>query len=99
MATIQELREKITVIDNQIAKLQQSKREVQYELKDAIQASFEAEHGVKPGDRIKTRSGKTMFYDGFTFDSFRRIVCLCHPAKKDGTASKVPRLMIWSDFG
>lgn len=63
MATIQELREKITVIDNQIAKLQQAKREVKSEQKDAIQASFEAEHGVKPGDPIQTRSGETMFYE------------------------------------
>ena len=98
MATIQELREKITVIDNQIAKLQQGKREVQSELKDAIQASFEAEHGVKQGDPIKTRSGETMFYDGFIFDAFRSIICLCHPAKKDGTPSKAIRHMIWSDF-
>jgi len=50
------------------------------------------------GDPIKTRSGETMFYDGFIFDSFRSIVCLCHPAKKDGTASKAIRHMIWSDF-
>jgi hypothetical protein len=98
MATIQELIEKIKVIDNQIAKLQQGKREIQIELKYAIQASFETEHGVKQGDPIKTRSGETMFYDGFIFDSFRNIVCLCHPAKKDGTASKAIRHMIWSDF-
>ena len=98
MATIQELREKITVIDNQIAKLKQGKCEVQYQLKDAIQASFEAEHGVKHGDPIKTRRGETLFYDGFIFDSFRNIACLCHPAKKDGTASKAIRHMTWSDF-
>ena len=98
MATIQELREKITVIDNQIAKLKQDKREVQDELKDAIQACFEGEHGVKQGDPIKTRGGDTMFYDGFVFDAFGSIVILCHAAKKDGTASKTIHHRYLSDF-
>ena len=98
MATIQELKDKVKVIDNQIGELNQKKREVQKELKEAIQASFEAEHGVKQGDPIETRSGETMFYDGFIFDAYQSIICLCHPAKKDGTASKAIRHMIWSDF-
>lgn len=96
--TIQELREKMKVIDNQIAKLKQAKREVKEQLKDAIQASFEAANMVKPGDPIKTLGGETMFYEGFTFDAYQDIICLCHPAKKDGTASKAVRHMTWRDF-
>ena len=96
--TIQEIREQIRVIDNQISILKAKKREYECELKDTIQASFEAEYMVKPGDPIKTRGGETMFYEGFTFDAYNDIVCLCHPAKKDGTASKAVRHMMWSDF-
>lgn len=88
----------MTAIDNQIAKLQQAKREAKEQLKDAIQVDFEAEHSVKPGETIKTWRGETMFYEGFVFDSYNSIVCLCHPAKKDGTASKTIRHMGCSDF-
>ena len=98
MATIQELSEKITAIDNQIAKLKQDRSEVRSELKDAVQASFEAEHGVKQGDHIKTRCGETMFYDGFIFDASGSIVILCHAEKKDGTASKTIHHRYVSDF-
>ena len=96
--TIQEIREQIRVIDNQIAKLQQAKREVQEQLKDAIQASFEAEHGVKLGDTIKTRDGETLFYAGVAVSRYDNIIILCHPAKKDGTESKFVRYKVWSDF-
>ena len=88
----------MTAIDNQIAKLQQAKREVKEQLKDDIQAAFEAEHSVKPGETTKTWRGETMFYEGFVFDSYNSIVCLCHPVKKDGTASKTTRYKLWSDF-
>ena len=98
MATIQEIIEKITAIDNQIAKLEQDRRELRDELKDANQARFEAEHGVKQGDTIKTRGGVTMFYDGFVYDAFGSIVILCHAAKKDGTASKTIHHRYLSDF-
>ena len=59
---------------------------------------YEAEHGVKQGDPIKTRGGDTMFYDGFVFDAFGSIVILCHAAKKDGTASKTIHHRYLSDF-
>jgi len=96
--TIQELKAKITAIDNQIGELNTQKYEVQKELKDAVQAAFESEQGVKSGDPIETRSGTKMFYDGFVFDAFRNIVCVCHPMKNDGTASKAIRHLMWSDF-
>lgn len=96
--TIKEIRDRMKVIDDQITILKLQKREFKEKLKDAIQASFEAEHGVKKGDPIKTRLGTTMFYDGFIFDSCQSIVCRCRPAKKDGTASKAIRHMMWSDF-
>lgn len=96
--TIQEIREQIRVIDNQIAKLKQDRSELRDELKYAKQARFEAEHGVKQGDPIKTRGGETMFYDGFIYDAFGSIVILCHASKKDGTASKTIHHRYESDF-
>ena len=94
---IKELKARISAIDSQIAGLKAQKYEVQRELKDAVQAAFESERGVRPGDLIETRSG-TMFYGGFEFDAFCSIVCVCHPVKNDGTASKAVRHMTWSDF-
>lgn len=96
--TIQELREKRMAINNQIAKLVQAKREIQDKLKDTIQASFEAEHGVKPGDIIKTQNGEALFYDGVAVSKYDNIILLCHPAKKDGTTSKFVRYMRFCDF-
>lgn len=95
---IKELKAKISAIDNQIGELKAQKYEVQKELKDAVQAAFESEQGVKPGDPIVTRSGTKMFYEGFVFDAFHDIVCVCHPVKNDGTASKAIRHLQWSDF-
>ena len=95
---IKELKAKISAIDKQIGELKAQKFEVQKELKDAIQAAFESEQGVKSGDPIETRNGTKMFYVGFEFDAYNRIVCVCHPTKNDGTASKAIRHLIWSDF-
>lgn len=96
--TIPELKDKIKSIDQKIGELNTQRRETMVELKDAVQAAFEAEHMVKPGDPIMTRRNGKMFYDGFAIDAFRSIVCICHPVKNDGTASKASRHMQWSDF-
>jgi len=87
MATIQELKEKIKAIDGKIGMLNREKNEVKAELKDAAQAAFETQMMIKPGDPIQTNRGETVFYGGFVFNAFGNIVILCHPPKKDGTAS------------
>ena len=98
MATIHELKEKIKAIDEKIGKLKREKDEVKVELKDATQAAFEAQMMIKPGDPIKTKLGETVFYGAFVFDNWGGIVILCHPKKKDGTASSVLRYYMWGDF-
>lgn len=98
MATIQELKEKIMAIDEKIGILKREKDEVKAELKDATQAAFEAQMMIKPGDPIQTKLDETVFYDGFVFDSWGGIVILCHPKKKDGTASQAILHYMWGDF-
>jgi len=97
MATIEEISEYIAEIDNEIRELQK-RRHIQKEiLRDTMQAAFEAQHMVKPGDRMATTAG-TMFYDGFVLDQRDNVYVLCHPVKNDGTASKAIRHMSWQDF-
>lgn len=97
MATIEEISEYIAEIDNEIRELQK-RRHIQMEiLRDTMQAAFEAQHMVKPGDRMATTAG-TMFYDGFVLDQRDNVYVLCHPVKNDGTASKAIRHMSWQDF-
>lgn len=97
MATIEEISQYIAEIDNEIMELQK-RRHIQKEiLRDTMQAAFEAQHMVKPGDRMATTAG-TMFYDGFVLDHRDNVYALCHPVKNDGTASKAIRHMSWQDF-
>ena len=97
MATIEEISEYIAEIDNEIRELQK-RRHIQKEImRDTMQAAFEAQHMVKPGDRMATTAG-TMFYDGFVLDQRDNVYVLCHPVKNDGTASKAIRHMSWQDF-
>ena len=97
METILELKKKVKAIDLQIAQLRGEKNEVMKELKGAMQAAFETQHKIKSGDPIKTKN-ETVFYDRFTFDAFGDIVILCHPQKKDGTASKAIRYYNMGQF-
>lgn len=97
MATIEEISEYIAEIDNEIRELQK-RRHIQKEiLRDTMQAAFEAQYMVKPGDRMATTAG-TMFYDGFVLGQCDNVYVLCHPVKNDGTASKAIRHMSWQDF-
>ena len=97
MATIEEINEYIAEIDSVIRKLRE-RRHIQKEiLRDTMQAAFEAQHMVKPGDKMNTVVG-TMFYDGFTLDQRDNVYVLCHPVKNDGTASKAIRHMSWENF-
>ena len=97
MATIEEISEYIAEIDNEIRELKK-RRHIQKEiLRDTMQAAFEAQHMVKPGDRMETTAG-TMFYDGFVLNQRDNVYALCHPVKNDGTASKAIRHMSWQDF-
>lgn len=67
-------------------------------IRDAKQIEFEAKHGVKSGDKVTTKGGTTYFYERFIIDAYGWITILCHPAKKDGTASKVDRHLSDVDF-
>lgn len=98
MATIQELKAKIAGIDSEIVKLKSKKQEVMNELKDVTQAAFEAQFMVKSGDILTTKLDDKVFYDHFVFDAWGGIVILCHPMKKDGTASKSIIHYMWGDF-
>jgi len=95
--TIQDIKANIAAIDKEISDLQQKRCEWNEELRKAVQAAFEAQHNVKPGDLMETRDGK-VFYDGFIIDSWKNILTLCHPVKNDGTASKAIRHISWEDF-
>jgi hypothetical protein len=66
--------------------------------KEAKQVEFEAQHGVKSGDKVTTKGGTTYFYERFIIDAYGWITILCHPAKKDGTASKADRHLSDVDF-
>lgn len=82
-----------------IGELNRQKNDLMKELIEAAAAKFEKQMNVKRGDPIKTEvSGTTYFYDGFV-ESYGSVLMLCHPAKKDGTASRAIRHMWPQDFG
>lgn len=82
-----------------IGELNRQKNDLIKELIEAAAAKFEKEMNVKRGDPIKTEvSGTTYFYDGFG-ENNGLVFMLCHPAKKDGTASRAIRHMWAHDFG
>ena len=94
----QELKEKIKTLANDISVLQNEKRETNIQLRDVAQADFEQEKGIKSGDKIKTVGGHEFYYDRFIIDAFGYILVLCHPEKKDGTASRADRHILPRDF-
>ena len=93
-----ELKEKLRTLANDISTLQNAKRETNYQLRDVAQADFEQEKGIKSGDKITTTGGHEYFYDRFIVDAYGNILVLCHPAKKDGTASRTDRHVLARDF-
>lgn len=60
------------------------------ELVVSAETEFESEKQVKRGDKIRSKDGEPYFYDGFVA-SHGNFYVLCHPAKKDGTASRAIR--------
>ena len=93
-----EIKSKISEIDGKINGLRSQKADLMTQLRDAKQIEFEAKHGVKSGDKVTTKAGVTYFYERFILDAYGWVMILCHPAKKDGTASKADRHLSDVDF-
>lgn len=88
---VKELESQIDETNKKIADLQGKKAYLMGELRDAKQVEFEAQHGVKSGDKMTTKVGTTYFYDRLIITAYGHILVLCHPVKNDGTASKADR--------
>lgn len=97
MKKIEEIKYEIGCINRQIAELKVKRSQKYEELRKTVQASFEAEYGVKDGDIVNTVYGK-MQYDGFTTDQYGHIISLCHPLKKNGKPNAVKRYLYFNDF-
>ena len=81
-----------------LAGLRNQKADLMTQLRDAKQIEFDAKHGVKSGDKVTTKGGTTYFYERFIIAGYGWIAILCHPVKKDGTASKADRHLSDVDF-
>ena len=95
---INEIQQKINDCDEKIRAIKEERQVLNRELRDAMQAAFEAEHMVKPGDLMETHTRGKVFYDGFIVDANERIFILCHPIKNDGTPSKGVIHLLWESF-
>lgn len=95
---VKEIESKISEIDGKISGLRNQKADLMAQLRDAKQIEFEAKHGVKSGDKVTTKGGTTYFYERFIIAGYGWIAILCHPVKKDGTASKADRHLSDVDF-
>lgn len=95
---VKEIESKISEIDEKISGLRSQKADLMAQLRDAKQIEFEAKHGVKSGDKVTTKGGTTYFYERFIIAAYGWITILCHPVKKDGTASKADRHLSDVDF-
>ena len=95
---VKEIESKISEIDGKISGLRSQKADLMGQLRDAKQIEFEAKHGVKSGDKVTTKGGTTYVYERFIIGAYGWITILCHPVKKDGTASKADRHLSDVDF-
>ena len=95
---VKEIESQIKEINGKMENLRSQKADLMGQLRDAKQIEFEAKHGVKSGDKVTTKGGTTYFYERFIIDPYGWITILCHPAKKDGTASKADRHLCEDDF-
>lgn len=93
-----EIEAQIEQTNKQINDLRGKKADLLRQLKEAKQVKFEAQHGVKSGDRIQTKKGEAYYYDSFGIDAIGFVVIFCHPVKNDGTPSKAVRHLSESDF-
>ena len=95
---VKELESQIDETNRKIADLQGKKAYLMGELRDAKQVEFEATHSVKSGDKLTTKGGTTYYYNRLIITAYGHILVLCHPVKKDGTASKADRHIDEEDF-
>ena len=93
-----EIRKLIEAKQAEISKCKGEMQELNLQYKDALQIEFEREHSVKSGEKIDTKNGTPLFYEGFIIDAYGSVCVLCHPVKNDGTASKQDRHFSTSDF-
>lgn len=93
-----EIEAQIKQTNKQINDLRGKKADLLRQLKEAKQVEFEAQHGVKSGDRIQTKKGEAYYYDSFGINAYGYVVIFCHPVKNDGTPSKAVRHLSESDF-
>ena len=90
MRHTREINADIDNIKNQIQSLRGNLEKLIRELLASAESEFESEKQVKRGDKIISKGGETYFYDGFVV-SYGSVYVLCHPVKKDGTASRAIR--------
>lgn len=96
--TAAEINEQIKQTKAQIGDLENKKRYLTIQYRDALQAEFEAKHNVKAGDKIRTYNHTTYYYGGFTIDANGDVMVLCYPVKKDGGMSHSKRYVSESNF-
>ena len=92
-----EIKANIDSVKNQINYLKGDLEKLTRELIVSAEAEFESEKQVKRGDKIISKEGETYFYDGFVA-YYGSLYILCHPVKKDGTASRAIRHIFPLDF-
>lgn len=82
-----EIKANIDSVKKQMNFLRGDLEKLTRELIVSAEVEFESEKQVKRGDKIISKGGETYFYDGFVA-YYGSLYILCHPVKKDGTASR-----------
>ena len=90
MRNTSEIKANIDSVKEQMNFLRGDLEKLTRELIVSAESEFESEKFVKRGDKITSKAGESYFYDGFVA-SYGSLYILCHPVKKDGTASRVIR--------
>lgn len=92
-----EIKANIDSVKDQMNYLRGDLEKLTRELVVSAEAEFESEKQVIRGDKIISKGGDVYFYDGFV-SSYGSAYILCHPVKKDGTASRAIRHIYPGDF-
>lgn len=92
-----EIKANIDSVKEQMNFLQDDLEKLTRELIVSAESEFESGKQVKRGDKINSKDGEPYFYDGFVA-SHGSLYILCHPVKKDGTASRAIRHIYPGDF-
>ena len=85
-----ETKAKIDSVKDQMNYLRGDLEKLTRELIVSAESEFESQKQVKRGDKITSKGGESYFYDGFCA-YYGSLYLLCHPVKKDGTASSAIR--------